>query len=475
MSDVLTKSDLYTSAIQELSAFPVLAARVNSGDVLITQQIAAIAQMLSMVSWQIGMAEVEPWTKARDSMVLADAMAKGVLPYAKPPRWKINVKNNSAASISISAGRRLLDNKSRIWVVEDGATVTAGALGSVVAVQEESKIISHTVSTVENFYKMQVPELDVDQYLTDIGLIRTRDSVRFYHAERYNNVNPLDKVYHITSDESLRIWIEFGVENVAGYVPTIGEEWSIVQSYTYGKAAIENATPFGFEYSFSSDTDKLVELYADSMVDSGAMPLSIPEMREITSFPSTYDVNAVYLAEFQFLLMREFSPFVFLSVWNEQLEEAVRGANVSNINVLFISFLKDGADAATMKADIVRKIQYSDDSYDVKFVPVVEKTIPVTVSLRLSPIHDADSVKIKVREVLLAEFGRTSIWSRRGRNRINWQAAVSLLRSKIIELQDNISDVSIAVTEDDGAVKPEEFRYVAEASLTINNSPLVLF
>ena len=475
MSDILTKKDLYDSAMRELSKYPELAVRVNAGDVLITQHIGAIAQMLAMVSWQIGVAEVEPWTRARDNMVLADATAKGVMPFAKPPRWQINAVNKSAEDNVIGAGRKLLDTKSRVWVVTDGATISAQGSALISAVQEEVKVVTHTVSTGSNFYKIEVPTLDIDQYLTSVALVRTSDQFPFKLAERFNNVAPNDWVYHLMSDESMRLWIEFGTDGVAGYVPALGEQFDIVMRYTYGKANIANATPFGFEYSFSSETDKLTELYANAMIDGGAFAPSIVEMREITSFPSIYDANAVYLADFQFLLMRNLSPFVFLSVWNEQLEESVRGASVDNINVLFVSFIKANTNEAQAQVDITRAIEYADDSYRVRFVPVVEKHIPIEVHLRLSPVHDFESVRIRIREILLAQYGRQSEWARRGRNRINWRHTTDLLKSKIVELQDATSDISVVVTDDTIANKPEEFRYVSSDSISVSNAPLIVF
>ena len=75
MSNVYQKSEFYDAATSELSSgnYPALSARLALGDVTFTQQLGAMAQMLAMLSYQLGLAEVEPWIKARDNMVLADA------------------------------------------------------------------------------------------------------------------------------------------------------------------------------------------------------------------------------------------------------------------------------------------------------------------------------------------------------------------------------------------------------------------
>ena len=162
-------------------------------------------------------------------------------------------------------------------------------------------------------------------------------------------------------------------------------------------------------------------------------------------------------------------------MWNEQLEETVRGASVDNINVLFVSFIKSDTTPTQAQTDITRTIGYADDSYKVKFVEPIEKHIPINLQLRLSPVHDFDSVKIRIREILLQNYGRDSEWARRGRNRINWRATSELLKSKIIELQDSTSDISVTVLDDTIANTPEEFRYVATQSISMSNSPLIVF
>ncbi len=472
MSDVLTKNDFYTKAMQSLSSYPALAARVQAGDVTITQQIGAISHMLAELSWQIGVGEVEPWTKARDSMVLAEATAKGIMPYASAPKWSVNIKNNSDVSNTISAGRRLLDNKGKTWVVTDGLTILPGELGAVTVEQRESKVISHEVTIQGNFYQIEIPPLDLDQYLISVDVVRSSDQMKFKKVERFNNVEPNELVYHIGADETMRLWVEFGLAGVAGYIPMVGEKFEIILHYTQGPATLESAAPFSFEYSYNTDVDRQTELFALSMVFSGGLPFSIPEMREMVNFPSLHDENAVFLSEYQFLITRHLSPFVFLSVWNEELEEDIRGANVANINHLFVSFIKSGADVTEIQARIREIVRIADNSLRVKFVDTAEKTIPMTINLRLSSLHDEESVKAKIRDLILLMYGRNSVFARRGRVRINWQATAKKIKESIVELQDNVSDFSLMVDEDDSKVKPEEFRYVSVESLSINNTPL---
>ena len=148
---------IYNAAISELSSgnYPALSARLALGDVTLTQQIGAMAQMLAMLSYQLGLAEVEPWVKARDNMVLADAAMRGVLPYGKAAIYRANIINKGVYTHNITAGRRLLDNKGRIWTIANGTTIASGETQSVQIEQYELSEKVHTVTEKKIFLHNQ--------------------------------------------------------------------------------------------------------------------------------------------------------------------------------------------------------------------------------------------------------------------------------------------------------------------------------
>lgn len=472
MSIVYQKSDFYNAAIAEIEQgnFPALKARLAVGDVTLTQQLGAMAQMCAMLSYQIGLAEVEPWIKARDNMVLADAAARGVLPYGKAAIYTAHIRNNAVSgSLNITSGRRLLDNKGRVWVVQNGATVAAGQVAAVQIQQYETRETVHTVDDYRSFYRVEIGLPENDEHLLDIA-VKHSDGELFTQIEQFNNVAPQARVYHVIADEMMNLSVQFGLLDKAGYVPNSGEKITLITRYTHGDIKLDNATPLELEYT-TPDEVHLTILSAD-LIQAGAKPPDIDELREIANYPSLYDENAVFLGEFGFLLQRHLSPFVFLSVWNELLEEDARGASVDNINTLFVSFIKDGINTTEAQTQIKRIIQAADNSYRVKFVNAVEKQIPINVSLILSPMHDDVAVKQKVILWLLNRYGRDSAWARKGGQRINWQNTVKGLRESIVELQDGVSDVSVTVSET-GKRLPEMFRYVAQNSITIRSEKLL--
>lgn len=468
MSRVLTKSEFYDSAINELSQYPEIAARIAAGDVTITQQLGAMCQMLAMLSAQIGIAEVETWIKARDNMVLADASARGVLPFAKASVYEALIVNNGDANISVSSGRKLLDNKGRIWVVQNGATIAPSERKTVKIKQYETVTMTHTVSKTQSFYSIPIPLPKNNQHILDIS-VQHDDGSFFKRAERFNNIGINERVYHLLADEMMNISIQFGVMGKIGYIPSTGEEITVNIQYTSGDISLPDGTSLDLEYIQAGEEN--LEIISNRQVESGSNPPSIAELREITNYPSIYDENAVFLGEFSFLLQRQLSPFVFLNVWNERQEEAARQADVANINTLFISFIKDGIDETEAKELIKRTIQYADNSYKIKFVQAVEKQLQVRVRLFLAPLHDEAEIKQKVSTYLLKRYGKNSVWAKKGGQRINWQQSIKELRENIIELQDGISDISLTV-DDIADSKPEYFCYVTEDTINITSSKL---
>ena len=466
MSFIYQKSDFYNAAMAHLSDYPQLATRLAAGDVTITQQIGAIAQMLAMMSYQIGLAEVEPWIKARDNMVLADAAARGILPFGKAAIYQANIINHSNQTYHITAGRRLLDNSNRVWTVQNGTSIAAGQTASVQIEQYEIRQTIHTVVEAQPFYRIALNA--PSGYLLDVEIVHA-DGGLFRRAVDFHNVTAGERAYHVISDETMQVAAQFGVSYLAGYTPVTGEKLTVRTRHTDGNVRLQSATPLDLEYTRAGE--EALEILSGSLIAAGAAPPDIDTLREITNYPSLYDSNAVFVGEFNFLLQRQMQPFVFLNVWNELREEQARGANVENINTLFVSFVKDGIAADEAKTQITRIIQAADDSYRVRFVAPKETQIPVSVHLALAPMHDEAAVSQKVKLYLLERYGRGSAWARKGGQRINWQNTVKGLRDSIAELQDGVSDVSVSINETQKR-QPENFRYVSETSLTIASEKL---
>lgn len=463
-----TKADFQDAIAAAISGYPLAAQRYQARDPILLAQLDAMATMLALYSAEQDVAAMEPFTKARDVTVLADAAVKGILPFGSPQRARIAVANSSAVPLVINAGRRLQDMQGRTWVVDTGATVAPSATGTVTAYQRDERTITHTVTASQPFYRIEVTQPQSGRYIASVRVVDGSSNEYTYQPD-FVNVETGATVFNLLTDEARKLYVEFGATGLVGYQPGAGESFSIIVTETEGAVSLSPGSQFAFEYS-TSLYDAGAKLTLDAVLSPGAAPMDIATMREVTAYPSIYSSNAVYLASFDFVIRRKLSPFRFLSVWNEQVEESVRGASVNNINTLFIAAQKDGVSSGTLQSQITAIVKAADDSYKLSFVSVVETTIAVAITAYVSTAYDFTAVEQQIRELILANYGRDSAFAKRGRSRILNKAVYDLLEANVPALQGAISDFDVTITNPIGGVLPEEYRYVSTGSLTITVS-----
>lgn len=458
-----TKTEYLERAEAVIAEYPKAALAYQVRDPRLLAMLGAMAAMLAEHSMEQDVAAMEPWTKARDVTVLADAAVKGVLPFGTPMQVALAVQNVTASAFSVLTGRRLLDQQGRLYVVTTGANIPASGTATVQAIQMTESVIAHTATANQAFYRIEVPAPEIGY----IAEVRVADALgnAFAYTPEFTNIEIGQRVFHLESDENRTLAVVFGAEAIGGYQPNVGEVLRLTVAITEGDVSLAEGAGFVFEYA-ATPAESGAKITLSAVTAPGAAPMDIATLREITSYPSLYDGTAVYQGNFDFLLRRQLSPFRFLSVWNEQREEAVRGASVDNINRLFIAALKDGVLEATLRTDAERIIATADDSYRVQWLAVVESAIPVTVTLQVPDVYDNIAVTQQAREIILAQYGRDSAWARRGSGRVLYRRITTLLEDGVQACQAEDADIQVAV-QDDATILPETYRYVSEASLVV--------
>lgn len=467
-----TKADFQALIAAAISDYPVAAQLYQARDPRLLASLDAMAAQLALISAEQDVAAMEPFTKSRDMTVLADAAVKGVLPFGQPKRVRVQIVNASQYPFTVVSGRRILDTQGRVYVVVNGASVPGSTVpggpgtAQIDAEQRTETTFSHTVTISQPFYRIDVPQPDPG---THIAEVRVRDSMgnTFHYKPDYLNVADGERMFHLETDEARQLYIQFGATGIAGYQPAAGETMTITVVETEGAYDLAAGSQFAFEYGYSL-YENGAKLTLSSVLAPGASPMDIATLREVTSYPSLYDTNAVYLANFDFLVRRALSPFRFLSIWNEQREEEVRAASIDNINRLFVSASKEGVDAGTLFEQIKDVIAEADDSYRCTWVPPVNFEIPVTITAYVPPVYDFAAVSQQIKEIVLAEYGETSAWAKRGQGWIKKKRITEECVDAVQALQDEASDIDVTVTDPPAARLPEQFRYVSATSLTIN-------
>lgn len=453
----ITKDQFIQDAVNEIANYPTIARRFQIGDPLITQGMASIAAMLADLSSQVEVTTGEVYLKARDATVKADASVKGVLPFGTPCIANIQVLNKGSTRLSILTGRVLRDQSGRMWRVATGAQLEPLATGTIVARQVELRTVAHTVTQNQPFYMIELAEPTVG-YIAEVSV------TGWDYKPEFCNVLSGDLSYHIQVDEQQTISLVFGVTGLAGTQPATGSTIELTLYDTEGEITQKVGLEFYFEYS---DPTENALMTLSEVVQAGEAPMSVTTMREVCSYPGIYSENAVYLSNFDFLVRKKLGDVSFLSVWNELKEESVRGPSLDHINKLFVSVLKDGANAQVLQADITKIVQTADNSLRLKFVATVEKTVPLQITLYVPSTYDAAEIRQAVMALVLAKYGRQSAWAKRGEAKILKKDLYDLFRTNVPALTQRIADISIDSIGDDTADLPEHFRYVTAESLTV--------
>ena len=478
-----TKED-FLKVIDDLAEkYPTLTALYKAGDPRIRMQLEAAATMLSMVSADIEAAQLEAFQKSRDSTILADAAMRGIVRKATPARARILAVNNSETSACvIETGRNLIDSNGRTWRIATPAIVQPGQSATFEAVQVVTETLTHTVEKTEPFYAVEVPESEDDTFLC--GLSVKLDGEECVFRERYVNTEVGEKVFHVESDERQRTFVRFGFDGYVGVQPADGSTIVLEISRTAGAVSLELGAPFTYEY-LADPAESALDLTFDAQILAGVNPITLPVLRELARFPAIFDHNAVYLAEFDFLVRRNFPDMQFLSVWNESAEERARGASLDNINALFVACL--GADGEEqiieagellpnpieiteltgLQEEVKATIKAADDSYRVRFFTPVIAKIGITINARVSTAYVASDVRQQIMETLINAYGKTSTAARHGQQKILFRKVYQLLREKVIALSDGDADLTVSIDNADHGVRPELWQFVDESSLDV--------
>lgn len=482
-----TKADFIKAIADTVDNYPTISALYKAKDPRILQNLEAQATMLAMLSSQLEVAMAEPFEKVRDATVLADAAMRGIVRRVKPGQVSITVTNGNVGAFQIASGRIILDSSGNYYIVDAPITIAGSSTGVITATQIKNEIISHTVKGSVPFYAIEVPSSDDGSFLS--GLAVNIDGSDLEYRERYVNTGKDEPVFHVETDDKQRVYVRFGQENVVGYQPPEGERIYIAISRSIGVISPEFGSPFSFEYILKPQ-ESLITFALSSVINKGESPPTMSVLRDLIKYPSVYDHNAVYLGEFDFLVRRSYPNAYFLSIWNENIEEAARGASVNNINTLFVAcysdnlvetFLSEPNPSAPvsptvittltdMQAGIKDVIKAADDSYKVKFYTPVLSKIIINITATVSTAYTSADVQLQIRNVILAEFGIESAAAKRGSNKPLYQQVYSLLRQKIPALTDSNSDWQVSITPYTGAYRPELWRHVADDSLTVTVS-----
>lgn len=382
----------------------------------------------------------------------------------------MEIINRSTNPVSFSQGRMIEDHSGgRVWRLLQSITVKAGETAEVIAEQSEYREIKYVIPVTEGFHKYRIDLLE-DLSLANISIKQGNNN--FVIKPRWMNVEPGEYAVTVTTDNLRRLFIEFGDSERAGRTVQANETITFGILETYGEVDANRLKDAALLDVLTNDEQRVsVRFKSGGLVRQGVDPLSVSELRLLSSYPSLYDDDAVFLGNFDYAVRKKFMKRAqFISVWNETLQEqhfAITYRDINHLNLVVVA--KNPDEQTTLEQDICSYIGYCDNLYKdkVNVHDVVEKPLPIVITGTLASVHNTDMVKTQIIELIVQRYGRESLSSSRWLvNGFNSQEMAKLINDNIVAFQDRMSDFSIKLSNEIN--KPNEWVYVTKDSMTVN-------
>ena len=470
------RNKILESIGSHLNDNPEIAEKWRAGDPTVRTMLTAIVDVAVFLKRDNDVNAIEPFIKSKNRTIIADAINKGILPVATPCQHLLTIENNADKSMTLSQGRLVEDGTGRQWRLLASLSLDAGEVKTVFV---EQSIINYTQITIplsEPFYTVTLSTTE-DAYFSAIGVTNTTTGEVYQHTPKFMNAGIDTASYVLQSDNLTNINIIFGASERAGKTVQAGEVYELAITQTYGEVDPTSLKQASLSEILTSDESRLnIYFKSGDMTRAGANPLTINQLRLLASFPSMYDRNAVFMGNFTFLVMQHFmNRLDYMAIWNETAHEKYYGASLDNINHLNLAVMpkmNTPTETTQLVLDIQQLVARADSLLTgrVKVMNVNERPYNITITGRLAAVHDTDSVRTQIKELLLVNYGKGSLAANHhNADGFNLQELATRLRTNISAFQDRISDFTVS-GEDVAAnpVKPHEWAFLSEDSIIIN-------
>ncbi len=471
---MLQRTSLTASIENALNDYPEIAERWQVGDPTVTALLTSIRELVIALSRDNDINIIEPFVKSNNRTIMADAVNKGILPVATPCQFKITIENNGTNTVTLNQGRIVEDGTGRQWRLLSAITIKPNETQTVNCEQSIIRETNLNILVSEPFYQIEIIA-DADSYVAGIQVINTTTKTMFDYTPKFMNAHAGDSVYTIFSDDFQNIRLMFGDSERVGQTVQAGDSYKIYVTQSYGFVDTTTLKQATLNDLLSND-ERYLNIYfkTDGLIRAGTNPLTVSQMRLLASFPSTYDHNAVFMGNFDLLVRWHFmSRFGYMAIWNETTHEKFYQASLDNINHLNLTVVANEPNEQNLLIkDIQQLVAKADSLFDgrVRVKAVEERPYQITINGSLAGVHDIDSVKAQISELLLANYGRGSISaSHPNSDGFNRQEIATLIREKIPAFQDRISDFTVLGEDTQTSpIKPHEWAYLTRDSIVVN-------
>lgn len=475
-----TAKEIFAFGLNAMKTSERVTVRIAAGDPTVLAQLGAVAAQISMVSRQYDINVLEPFFKSLDTTVLAAAANRGVLPLGKSAHQKIHCVNPTLGAVSLAQGRQIFDSKGNAYEVITPVLIGAGLTATIEARQFERRTITNTVPLSVPFYEIPIDGSDKGLFIESMTVTDDLDDPYDYRRD-YANIIDGEKIYNVEVDEQRRMIIRLGAQDavgrlVYGFQPPSGMQFTVELLECVGEVILDANSTF----TLATVTDAYEQRLTMNLMETlsnGANPLTVDVLRILSRYPTLNETDsAVYFNDYDYVFRKYLPDLVFLSVWNERVEEQVRGASLLNINRCFVAFEVAGMSSSDVHDFIDQMLVRQGSKLLARYDYVkVDNVVGIEIVGKISSIYDMTTVQGQIRGVLLNAYGRGKPLVSNGMFNVfeQTQTISALLKDKekgVLALQDEISNFDVIITGLNSL--PEAYRYLTTGSIVINLVPV---
>lgn len=467
---MLQRKDLISKAEAVLNEYPEILERWQVGDPLVRAMLTSIIEVALALSRDNDVNIIEPFIKSKERTIIADAINKGILPIATACQYTISIENTGDKTVNLAQGRIIEDNLGQQWQLMSSASIPPQQQIDIPAEQSYLQVHTETIQQTESFYQIHLP--NDDAFLCDLQVFNLTQNQQYKYQPKLMNAGKGDYAYSLFSDDLKVLSIMFGDSNRVANTAQANDEIKVIMRKSYGEISTHLLRQANLQQVLTDDERYLTLFFKkNGLLKAGTNPLNTSQLRLLASFPSTYDDNAVFMGNFDFLLRKKFMQrFDYMAVWNETIQEKFYGASLDNINHLNLTVVaKNQAEQQVLVEQMKQAIAQADSLFQerVRIKTAEIQPYHLTIQGNISSVHDIDTVKLQIKQLLLSHFGRGSIAASYFHgDGFNRQEIATMIRQNIIAFQDRISDFSVIANE--SQTKPHQWLFLTDDSIHVD-------
>jgi hypothetical protein len=155
-----------------------------------------------------------------------------------------------------------------------------------------------------------------------------------------------------------------------------------------------------------------IKAIVETAITGGDAAETIDEMRSNLHYWPVYNEKLVWQDDYEFFIRRSVPGILWIRVWGEEEAEAANGANILNINKVFVSAY--ATNSTTLGAEIINALEQAPPlNRKYEWVAPAHSQFSVTVTGKVARSESISEVTAAIREKLINDYGKDSTFRKK--------------------------------------------------------------